>query len=130
MLPLLVHNVAGRMLDPLVVIVVCSSRCTKGESVLQQLVQFVHERIMLFQFRTASVNFPLLEALPQEHAERPWCGLRVYQHAALYQREGSWSVRCAESKPVHDKPGLTVSKYGYWCCLAGTGCVGSFLPEE
>ena len=28
----------------------------------------------------------------------------MYQHAALYQREGSWSVRCAESKAVHDKP--------------------------
>ena len=28
----------------------------------------------------------------------------MYQHVALYQREGSWSVRCAESKAVHDKP--------------------------
>ena len=60
MLPLLVHNVAGRMLDPLVVIVVRSSRCTKEESVLQQIVQFVHERIMFFQLRTASVDYRYL----------------------------------------------------------------------
>ena len=60
MLPLLVHNVAVRMLDPLVVIVVCSSRCTKEESVLQQIVQFVHERAMFFQLRTASVDFRYL----------------------------------------------------------------------
>ena len=60
MLPLLVHNVAERMLDPLVDIVVCSSRCTLEESVLQQIVQFVHERIMFFQLRTASVAYRYL----------------------------------------------------------------------
>ena len=65
MLSLLVHNVARRMLDPLVVIVVCISRCTKEESVLQQIVQFVHERIMFFQLRTASVDFRYLRRYRQ-----------------------------------------------------------------
>ena len=131
MLPLLVHNVARRMLDPLVVIVVCSSRCTKEESVLQHIVQFVHGHVLPATHGLR--GFPVLEALPREHAERPCGGLRVYQHAALYQREGSWSVRCAESKAVHDKPmcvRLTVNKYGYCCCLASTGCVGLFCQKS
>ena len=59
-LPLLFHNVARRMLDPLVVIVVRSSRCIKEESVLQQIVQFVHERVMFFQLRAASVAYRYL----------------------------------------------------------------------
>ena len=104
MLPLLVHNVAGRMLDPLVVIVVRSSRCTKEESVLQQIVQFVHERIMFFQLRTASVDYRYLRRHRKNMKQRPWGGLRVYQHAALYQREGSWSVRCSRAKQFMTSP--------------------------